>query len=146
MTKFKEYLRAKGIKLECDYEVLPYNGLESIETRVMHNCIVAIAYFNNTTPRYVAYTKYGRHGWFDTHGDVSYVERFGYNMEYVNWLRNMCSALPGEAGVSVFDTMKCMYLVDAKVRIGYRHMRAGIMDKFVFSKWFAKRYQKYVSI
>ena len=76
----------------------------------------------------------------------SYIERFNYNMEYVDWLRNMCSALTEEVCDSVFTTMKRMYLDDAKVRIGYKHMRAGIMDKFVFAKWLAKRYEKYTNI
>ena len=30
MTKFKEYLRAKGIKVACDFEVLPYNGIDAV--------------------------------------------------------------------------------------------------------------------
>ena len=67
-------------------------------------------------------------------------------MEYMDWLRNMCSALTEEVCASVFATMKRMYLDDAKVRIGYKHMRAGIMDKFVFTKWLAKRYEKCVNI
>ena len=146
MTKYKDFIRAHGTKLACDFEVLPYKGLESVETRVMDDCIVAIAYFNNATPQYIAYAKYGEHGWFDTYGDVSYVERFNYNMEYVDWLHNMCSALTEEVYNSVFKTMKRMYLDDAKVRIGYKHMRAGIMDKFVFAKWLAKRYEKCVNI
>ena len=30
MTRFKEYARSKGIRLECDYECLPYKGLECV--------------------------------------------------------------------------------------------------------------------
>lgn len=30
MTRFKQELRKRGITLECDYEYLPYNGLETV--------------------------------------------------------------------------------------------------------------------
>ena len=30
MNRFKKELRKRGIKLECDYEYLPYNGIETV--------------------------------------------------------------------------------------------------------------------
>ena len=68
------------------------------------------------------------------------------HVEYVDWLRNMCSALTEEVCASVFATMKRMYLDDAKVRIGYKHMRAGIMGEEVFHRWLDKCCMRYMSI
>ena len=35
MTKYKEYLRHKGYKLECEYECLPsFEGIQTVKTRV----------------------------------------------------------------------------------------------------------------
>ena len=36
MTRYKEYLRAKGYALECDYPILPdyENGIEGVRTSV----------------------------------------------------------------------------------------------------------------
>ena len=52
MTKYKEYLRAKGIKLECDFEVLPYNGIAGIATYVVDDGVVAEYYHESTGSRY----------------------------------------------------------------------------------------------
>lgn len=30
MTKFKEYVRKKGVLLECDFDMLPFDGIEEI--------------------------------------------------------------------------------------------------------------------
>lgn len=30
MNRFKKELRKRGVKLECDYEYLPFDGLETI--------------------------------------------------------------------------------------------------------------------
>ena len=34
MTRYKEYIRSKGIKLEEDFEYLPFNGVEAVEPRI----------------------------------------------------------------------------------------------------------------
>ena len=43
MTKYKEYLRSKGIKLMCDYEALPYKNLEAVKTSVTDGCVMRAA-------------------------------------------------------------------------------------------------------
>ena len=75
MTKFKEYLRAKGIKLECDYE----------------------------------YSEY---------------------IEYIDFLRDMGYIDSGWA----LTVMRNTYEDHAKVRIAFKHMKAGIMDAKAFCK------------
>lgn len=44
MTKFKEYARSKGIRLECDYECMPCNGLEYV--RVLFDRAAILEYYN----------------------------------------------------------------------------------------------------
>ncbi len=35
MTRYKEELRKRGFELECDYECLPCDGVETVESRVL---------------------------------------------------------------------------------------------------------------
>ena len=72
MTKFKEYLRTKGIKLECD-------------------------------PEYI---------------------------EYIDFLRGM-GEIDSDWALTV---MRNTYEDHAKVRIAFKHMKAGIMDAKAFCK------------
>ena len=142
MTKFKEYLRAKGIKLECDYEFLPCGYIEDVKTRIMDGYIVVVIYSNCADPEYAVYDRYGEHGWFDTYGDASCVERFNCDPEYTDWLYGEGYA-DSEAARAI---MRYTYVNDVKTRIAFKHMRAGIMDKEVFRKWHLKRCLEYVGI
>ena len=42
--------------------------------------------------------------------------------------------------------MRYTYVSDAKTRIAFKHMRAGIMDAEVFRKWHIERCMEYVGI
>ena len=66
MTKFKEYLRAKGIKLECDYECLPCGYIEAVKTRIMDGCIVAVVYSNCAGAEYAVYDRSGACSYYDS--------------------------------------------------------------------------------
>lgn len=140
MTKFKEYLRAKGIKLECDYEFLPCGYVEDVETRIMDSCIVAVIYSNCADPEYAVYDRYGKHGWFDTDGDSSCIERFNCDPEFTSWMCDTSCKISS----TLFTVAVGMYKNDEKVRIAFKHMRAGIMDEQVFYKWLVKQYPKYI--
>ena len=142
MTKFKEYLRAKGIKLECDYEFLPCGYIEDVKTRIMDGCIVVVIYSNCADPEYAVYDRYGEHGWFSTYGDTSCVERFNCDPEYTDWLYGTDYA-ENEAARAI---MRYTYMSDAKTRIAFKHMRAGIMDEEVFLKWHVEHCLEYVGI
>lgn len=142
MTKYKEYLRAHGVELECDFEFLPCNGIESVETRVVGAWIVVIAHFNSITPQYIAYNRYGECVWGDTNGDMSCIERFNCDPEYVDWLEERCDALPNPMYNSVITTMERVYTSDAKVRIAFKHLMADIMNQRVYDTFITKRYQK----
>ena len=151
MTKYKEYLRAKRTKLEYD-PTAPYNiddfdintcaGIEiDVRTEIMDNCIAVVTYSNITTPEYEVYNRRGECCWFDNFGAVADLLRLPYDKAYVDWIVNMgCD----EFDVA-FDIMKDMYHNDAKVRIAFNHVKAGIMDELVFYRWISDRYQKYTN-
>ena len=146
MTKFKEYLRAKGA-LDCepyseyDFEINTCAGIETTTTtRIMDGCIVVVVYSNVAYPEYAVYDRYGEHGWFGTCGDMSRVERFRCDPEYIDWLYGTdYTKSDDEIGI-----MKHMYRDSAKVRIAFKHMRAGIMDENVFYKFLVRQYPKHI--
>ena len=141
MTKFKEYLRAKGIKLECDFEVLPHNGLVGIAPYVVADGVVAECYHESTGSRYYVYNKYGEHSYFfDDYEFHAYVGGPNCDPEYIDFLYDTgCNK-----SFDVFEDMEWLYLNDAKVRIAFKHVKAGIMDWEVFYRWISDRYNKYI--
>lgn len=141
MTKFKEYLRSKGIKLECDFEVLPCNGIDSIATYVVDDGVVAEYYHESIGSGYYVYNKCGVHSFFfDSWEFHAYVGGPNCDPEYIDFLYDTgCNK-----SFDVFEDMKWLYLNDAKVRIAFNHMKAGIMDWEVFYRWISDRYNKYI--
>ena len=149
MTKFKKYLMAKGITLysqpynEYDFEINTCAGIETQTcVEIMDDCIVVVIYSNIADPEYAVYDRYGEHGWFNTNGDMSCVERFNCSTEYTDWLYGEGYADSGAARA----VMRYAYIEDEKVRIAFKHMKAGIMDEEVFRKWHLKRCLEYVGI
>ena len=142
MTKYKEYLRAKGIKLECDFEVLPYNGIDGIATYVVDDGVVAEYYHESTGSRYEVYNRYGVYSYFfDSYEFHAYVGGPNCDPEYIDFLYDTgCNK-----SFDVFEDMEQLYLKDAKTRIAFKHMKAGIMDYMVFYKWISDRYQTYIN-
>ena len=139
MTKFKEYLRAKGIKLECDFEVLPYNGLVGIATYVVDDGVVAECYHESTGSRYYVYDKYGVYSYFfDSWEFHAYVEDPHCDPEYIDFLRGM-GYIDSDWALTV---MRNTYEDHAKIRLAFKHMKAGIMDAKAFCK-LALRYRFY---
>ena len=146
MTKYKEYLRAKNAVLDCepyseyDFEINTCAGIEtSVETRIMDSCIVVIVYSNIADPEYAVYDRYGACNYYDSVDYHAYVGDPHCDPKYLDFLFDTgCNK-----SFDVLEAMEQMYLDDAKVRIAFKHMRAGIMDYLVFYKWIAERYQKY---
>ena len=138
MTKFKEYLRAKGIKLECDFEVLPYNSIEAVETIATDDCVVAVVYSNCAGVEYAVFNRFGACSYFDGDGYKAYIMESHCNPEYIAFMLDM------DRDTSDFElaVMWHTYEDHAKVRIAYKHMKAGIMDAKAFYK-LALRYQFY---
>lgn len=140
MTKFKEYLRAKGVKLNCDYEALPYKNLETVETSATDVCVIATAYFNILGPWSIAYNKHGECIEFCTDDDGLDLFKLYYGFEFTTWMCNTDCKISS----TLFTVAVGMYENDAKVRVAFKHMRAGIMDEKVFYEWLVKQYPKYI--
>ena len=141
MTKYKEYLRAKGIKLECDYEFLPCGYIEGVETRIMDGCVVAVVYSNCAGAEYAVYNRYGECNYYDSLDYHAYVGDPHCDPKYLDFLFDTgCNK-----SFDVLEAMEQMYLDDAKVRIAFKHMEAGIMDYLAFYGWISDRYQKYIN-
>ena len=140
MTKFKEYLRAKGIKLECDYEFLPCNYIEAVETIAMDDCVVAVVYSNCAGAEYAVYNKSGECSYFDSDDYHAYVEDQHCDPEFTSW---MCDTRY-KISSTLFTVAVYMYKRDEKVRIAFKHMLAGIMSEEVFYKYIVKQYPKYI--
>ena len=141
MTKFKEYLRAKGIKLECDYEYLPYGYIECVETRVLDNYIIVAMFSNCAGWEYAVFNKYGVCGYFDDGDDNAYVEGQHCDPEFTSW---MCDT-SCEISSTLFTVAVGMYVNDEKVRIAFKHMRAGIMNEEAFYKLLVRQYPKHIT-
>ena len=139
MTKFKEYLRAKGIKLECDFEVLPYNGIAGIATYVVDDGVVAEYYHESTGSRYYVYDKCGVYSYFfDSWEFHAYVGDPHCDPEYIDFLRDMGY----DNSEWALTVMRNTYEDHAKIRVAFKHMKAGIMDARTFYK-LALRYRFY---
>ena len=141
MTKFKEYLRVKGVKLSCDYEALPYKAIETIETSATDGCVMATAHFNTLGPWSIAYNKHGECMEFAPDDDGLDLFKLYYGFEFTNW---MCDT-NYKISSTLFTVAVGMYDNDAKVRIAFRHMRAGIMDEKAFYKFLVRQYPKHIT-
>lgn len=138
MTKFKEYLRAKGIKLECDFESLPCDYIEGVTTKVMDGCVVAVVYSNCAGAEYAVYDRSGVCSYFDSDGYKAYIRGSHCDPEYIDFLRGMGYDNSEWALAVMWHT----YEDHAKIRLAFKHMKAGIMDARTFYK-LALRYRFY---
>ena len=136
MTKFKEYLRAKGIKLECDYEFLPCGYIEAVATEVTDNCVAAVVYSNCAGAEYAVFNRYGMCGYFDGDGYRAYKIGSRCNPEYIAFLLDMDPSFSDFELAVLWHT----YQDHAKIRIAFKHMKAGLMDARTFYK-LALRYR-----
>ena len=140
MTKYKEYLRAKGIKLECDYEFLPCNYIEDVATRVMDDGVVAIVYSNCAGAEYAVFNRYGECNYYDSDAYHAYVEDPNCDPEFTSWMCDTSCKISS----TLFTVAVGMYKNDTKVRIAFKHMRAGIMDEKAFYKFLVRQYPRYI--
>ena len=142
MTRYKEYLRAHGVPLECDYEILPCEGVEHVWTSVLDNGVVATTCSNVTDSWSLMYNKHGECIVFKSYDDMSDMFSSCYGPEFTSWMCNTSC----EISSTLFTVAVGMYKNDAKVRMAFKHMKAGIMDEQVFHRWLSKCYQRYMSI
>lgn len=150
MTKYKEFLRAKGVMLnsdiaamrsECDFETNTCAGIEwDVSLEVRDDCVVVVTYSNIADPEYAVYNRYGECNYYDSLDYHAYVGDPHCDPKYLDFLFDTgCNK-----SFDVLEAMEQLYLDDAKVRIAFKHMQAGIMDFFAFYGWISDRYQKYI--
>lgn len=140
MTRYKEFLR-EHVLLACDYDALPYYELEAVETRVVYNGVVVTWYYSDTEPEATICYSNGDGVRFKPYSDDADLLMLPYDAAYMFWLRDAGYAKSEKA----LDIAMYMYRYSEKVRIAFRHMRAGIMNEDVFYKWFAKRFRKSIA-
>ena len=142
MTKFKEYLRAKGIKLECDYEVLPYNSIEGVTTKVMDGCVVAVVYSNCAGAEYAVYDRSGVCSYFDGDGYKAYIRDPHCDPELMCWLYD--NGFTDQALNHLMIHYSPLYS-SYGVYVAFLHVRAGIMDEAAFYKLVSKPCQETIN-
>ena len=142
MTKYKEYLKAHGIKVQCDYEAEYCHGVDEIDTGVLNNGIIVSVHHASMGYCYTACDRSGAWNYFCDYDLGVHLEDLCCDDDYICWLHDMhCN----ESYV-VYSTMMQMYQDDEKVRVAFRHVKAGIMDELVFYRWISDRYQKLTRI
>lgn len=148
MTKFKEYLMARGAILERNSAELAQDenwDVEFIIPKVLDSglaisyCHVddhvpdVVVYDRSGACRYISRSEYQAHVG-NRHHDPEYPEY----IEYIDFLRGM-GYIDSDWELTV---MRNTYEDHAKVRIAFKHMKAGIMDARTFYK-LALRYRFY---
>ena len=148
MTKFKEYLMARGAILERNSAELAQDenwDVEFIIPKVLDSglaisyCHVddhvpdVVVYDRSGACRYISRSEYQAHVG-NRHHDPEYPEY----IEYIDFLRGM-GYIDSDWELTV---MRNTYEDHAKVRIAFKHMKAGIMDAKAFCK-LALRYRFY---
>ena len=157
MTKYKEFMRAHGIELQCDFaalscsdfEMTPYTDFYDVEflgTEVLDNGVMAAACSNISGREYVVVDRYGDCSSFKHDKYMAYIEESRCPYEYTAYIQQACNMLPNSVYSTVIVAMEDMYADDEKVRTAFRHMQAGVMTTIAFSKLLAKRCKKLTAI
>ena len=148
MTKFKEYLMAHGAILERNSAELAQDenwDVEFIIPKVLDSGIAisychvddhvpdVVVYDRSGACRYISRSEYQAHVG-NRHHDPEYIEY----IEYIDFLRGM-GEIDSDWALTV---MRNTYEDHAKIRIAFKHMKAGIMDAKAFCK-LALRYRFY---
>ena len=142
MTKFKEYLKDHGIKVHCDYEAEYCHGIVEIATCVLDNGVAVGVHHESMGYHYAVYNRSGDCSYFNHFDFDAYLEDSRDDVDYIYWLHEM----EYDNSERAYAVMRYTYLEDAKVRIAFKHMKAGIMDKEVFRKWHVKHCLEYAGI
>ena len=140
MTKYKEYLKAHGVKVQCDYEAEYCYGIVEIATKVLDNGVAVGVHHESMGYHYAVYNRSGDCSYFNRFDFDAYLEDSRLDPEFASW---MCGT-DCEISSTLFTVAVGMYENDAKVRLAFRHMRAGIMDEQVFYKWLVRQYPKHI--
>ena len=141
MTKYKEYLMAHGA-MECNSSELALDenyDVELIIPQVLDSGLaVNYCHVDDHRPDIVVYDRSGARSYIDRSESHDYVCATYCDPEYIDFLRGM-GYIDSDWALAV---MRNTYEGHAKVRIAFKHMKAGIMDAKAFCK-LALRYRFY---
>lgn len=140
MTKYKEYLKAHGVRVQCDYEAECCYGIVEVATKVLDNGVAVGVHHESMGCHYAVYNRSGDCSYFNQSDFEDYMEDSCWNPEFCFW---MCDT-DCKISSTLFTVAVGMYKNDEKVRLAFRHMRAGIMDEKVFYQWLVKQYSKHI--
>ena len=138
MTKYKEYLMAHGIKVQCDYEAEYCHGIVEIATKVLDNGVAVGVHHESMGYHYAIYNRSGDCSYFNQFDFEDYVEDLRCPSEYIDFLLDMGY----DNSEWALTVMRNTYEEHAKIRLAFKHMKAGIMDEMTFYK-LALRYRFY---
>ena len=142
MTKYKEFLMAHGAILECNSAELARD--ENYDVEFIIPCVTdtgfAIKYYHvyNNVPDLVVYDRSGACVNISYSGDDSYRKYVRWDTEFINWVKDTSSKTP----TILFAVTVYMYDKDERIRLAFKHMRAGIMDEKTFYKLVLRHYQR----
>ena len=141
MTRYKEFLRSEGhALLACDYAVLPHYELVDVKTSVAYSGVVVTWYYSAEEPVALIVHGDGSGVRFKPYACDSDDLMLPFDMGYMFWLSHNGYESEKARNVAMY-----MYRYSEKVRVAFRHMKAGIMDADAFYKWFAKRFRKSIA-
>ena len=148
MTKFKKYLMAHGAILERNSAELAQDenwDVEFIIPKVLDSGLaISYCHVDDHVPDVVVYDRSGACRYISRSEYQAYVgnrhhaSAYPEYIEYIDFLRGMGEIDSGWA----LTVMRNTYEDHAKVRIAFKHMKAGLMDERTFYK-LALRYRFY---
>ena len=142
MTKFKEYLMAHGAILERNSAELARDenwDVEFIIPQVLDSGLaVNYCHVDDHMPDVVVYDRSGARSYIARSEYQAYRKASHCDAEYIDFMLDM------DPDTSDFEltVMRNTYEDHAKIRIAFKHMKAGLMDERTFCK-LALRYRFY---
>lgn len=142
MTKYKEYLMAREAILECNSAELALDenyDVELIIPQVLDfGLAVNYCHVDDHVPDVVVYDRSGARSCIARSEYQAYRKASHCDPEYIDFLRDM-GYVDSDWELAV---MRNTFEEHAKIRLAFKHMKAGLMDEKTFCK-LALRYRFY---
>ena len=144
MTKFKEYLMAHGAILERNSAELARDenwDVEFIIPQVLDSGLaINYCHVDDHKPDIVVYDRSGACSYIDRSEHKPQVGNQHCDTEFASWMCDTSCKISS----TLFTVAVGMYKNDEKVRVAFKHMRAGIMDEKAFYKFLVRQYPKHI--
>ena len=153
MTKYKEFMRAKDIMLQCDFvamsdsdfDPMPYTDFYDVEflgTEVLDNGVMAASCSYISGREYVVVDRHGEYNYYNSHDYQTYIEDSRCDPELMCWLYD--NGFTDRALNHLMIHYSPLYS-SYGVYVAFLHVRAGIMDESAFYKLVSKRCQQTIN-